>query len=781
MNKRTKTTMAALGALLLGVQGVQAAVWTWDNDLGDNVFTNSANWSSNEFPSNETMVVSLSGANRAILSDGMETLNMDGIRVSYVSGDVGEVEQTGGIMNMTALASRESVIGHGGGTGIWTQSGGTNHMNNITIGAGGGNGLVTLSGGLMEVADTFNGNSIIVGTESESSVGTFELAGGMLKTAYGISLGKDNGGTSTFHLNGGDGVFSNGVLNGATSGNWYQDATSTLKATIDSDDGFSLGQIIISSGSNDLPTVTFQYGALIDIAFSGADMGDVTNSWDLITWPTNTVVADNGLNFDTNTVDLTKWSFAITNNALRVTYGIGSEVVVIENPPPTGPRTLYWTGNGSDMNATNAANWAVDLAGTEATWGVYEEDTIYVGHSSVNAEDSVSESTFSGLPFANQSRLYIGNGRTGIVNFDAGEIILPKPNGSARSSYIGWGNSAGVGILNVNGGTPSLYATELGAAGANGIINLTGGELLLPGRIASAGAGTDGRASLWVGGAGGTGTVNISGGAMNTLIGVVLGNATGVGTFHVDGSGASVIDLGSTRSNYDGFWHQNAGSTLKVTIDEGGVTPINVREDGSDNDGERVGLADIVFEAGSILDVSWASGVTKYGYFDVMTFGGTVEDKGLALAPGIDTNIWSFNFVDTDSDGTNDTLRVTAYGETGNGTPYPWLAEYGLTDADDDVDIDNDGMMTWEEYIAGTNPTNAASVLTVNSFSNVAGDYVITWQSVEGKSYSVLTNLDLVYGTPGAAASGIVAVTNETSYTSSVPASSAVFFEIGVE
>jgi hypothetical protein len=773
-------------SVLFAATVAQGAAWTWTNENGDNVFTNEANWISeggvHEFPSNETMVVSLSGADKAILSEGMETPNMDGIRVSYVAGDVGEVLQTGGIMNLTALTGRETVVGHVG-TGYWTMTGGEAYLNNMTIGAGSGTGTLTISNGVMEFASTYNGGSIIIGTESATSTGTVNVVGGVIKTAYGINLGSNAEGSSTFHLNGGGGVVSNGVLNNAVSGYWYQDATSTLKATIDSDDGFSLGQIVISGGTNDTPAVTFKYGATIDIAFSGDDMGDEIHSWDLITWPTNTVVDDGGLNFDTNNVDISKWSFAITNNALRVTYGMGSEVVVISNPPPTSARTLYWTGNGSDNNATNAANWSLDTTGTNtASWGVYADDTIYVGQSSVNEETFVSECTIDGLYFENQTRLYIGNNRTGIVNFVDGAITLPKPSGSARSSYIGWGGTEGVGTLNIDGGVVDLYATELGQSGAQGTINLNDGSLLLSGRIASTGLGTDGRASLWIGGAtSGSGTVNISGGQLQTLIGVVLGNDSGVGTFHVNGSGASLIDLGSTRTTYDGFWHQNAGSTLKVTIDEGGVTPINVREDGNTNGGERTNLTDVVFAEGSILDVDWADGVTHYGAFDIMTFGGSVSNGGLAFASTVDTDIWEFSFVDTDGDSSNDTLRVTApKGTTANGTPLWWLYSNGLTEADDELDADNDGMDNWQEYVAGTSPTNSTSVLEVNAFNQDGTNYVLSWQSVAGKSYSVVSG-ESVVSMSGVEASGIAGADGETSHTGTVSSSDTVFYKVEVQ
>ncbi|MDF7801930.1 fibronectin type III domain-containing protein [Pontiellaceae bacterium B1224] len=118
---------------------------------------------------------------------------------------------------------------------------------------------------------------------------------------------------------------------------------------------------------------------------------------------------------------------------------------------------------------------------------------------------------------------------------------------------------------------------------------------------------------------------------------------------------------------------------------------------------------------------------------------------------------------------------------TARGTPLYWLEGYGLTDADDELDSDGDGLAGWEEYIAGTVPTNSSSLLEVNSIELTTNGVVLSWQSVPNKIYSIITNTSLSVANKGTAVSGIIADSAETSVTSSIPSAASVFFEIGVE
>ena len=80
-----------------------------------------------------------------------------------------------------------------------------------------------------------------------------------------------------------------------------------------------------------------------------------------------------------------------------------------------------------------------------------------------------------------------------------------------------------------------------------------------------------------------------------------------------------------------------------------------------------------------------------------------------------------------------------------NNVPQWWLAQYGLTnggfDANALLDSDGDGVPNWAEYVAGTNPTNKASVLRIANFHN--GSVFFT-PAFTDRSYAVLSATNLL-------------------------------------
>jgi hypothetical protein len=68
-----------------------------------------------------------------------------------------------------------------------------------------------------------------------------------------------------------------------------------------------------------------------------------------------------------------------------------------------------------------------------------------------------------------------------------------------------------------------------------------------------------------------------------------------------------------------------------------------------------------------------------------------------------------------------------------------WLAQAGLpTDGSaDDADADSDLMNNWQEWIAGTVPTDAASALRLLNPTNTMSGVTVSWQSVANRTYSL--------------------------------------------
>jgi hypothetical protein len=85
------------------------------------------------------------------------------------------------------------------------------------------------------------------------------------------------------------------------------------------------------------------------------------------------------------------------------------------------------------------------------------------------------------------------------------------------------------------------------------------------------------------------------------------------------------------------------------------------------------------------------------------------------------------------------TVDIGAYEYQGAGSviSYAWLQQYGLpTDGSADyADPDHDGLNDWQEWICGTNPTNAASALRLISAVPAGTNVTVSWQSVAGINY----------------------------------------------
>jgi hypothetical protein len=114
-----------------------------------------------------------------------------------------------------------------------------------------------------------------------------------------------------------------------------------------------------------------------------------------------------------------------------------------------------------------------------------------------------------------------------------------------------------------------------------------------------------------------------------------------------------------------------------------------------------------------------------------------------------------------------------------------WLYQYGLPNdgSVDFADSDGDGLNNWQEWKAGTSPTNAASVLQMASPSNTASGVIVTWQSVTNVTYYLQGSTNLaIQPAFTTLQSNLVGQVGTTSYTDTAATNGGThFYRVGVQ
>lgn len=122
-------------------------------------------------------------------------------------------------------------------------------------------------------------------------------------------------------------------------------------------------------------------------------------------------------------------------------------------------------------------------------------------------------------------------------------------------------------------------------------------------------------------------------------------------------------------------------------------------------------------------------------------------------SPATIRDIGAYEFADIDKDRMDDAWELMTFGNLTQGTnsdaDADGLLDYIEYDFNTDsarIDTDGDALTDMQEWIAGTSGSDDNSIFTVDVATNAleqAGSFVITWSSVTGRSYTVLSKSNL--------------------------------------
>lgn len=546
-----------------------------------------------------------------------------GIVFGSSAGGTGTFTQTGG----SFTAEGPVTIG-GNGTGLYELSGGSAVMNGVLrIGYGTGSGAVIQSGTATAKVD----GGIVFGAGSSSA--SYTLSGGSLTLAGGISGGNAN---SDFILNGGTLIAASGFTAASTF------ATSVDAASIVQVD--DADNVIWNSPISGTGNLTKTGTGTLTL---GGNNASYTGE-----------VAING-----GTVALTTLPGLSAQNDVNVAAGTTLDISAV--PRLSGDAAPVQIGELSGSGTISVGNNAlVTNIGTGAT-------TAFSGTLIATNHSWDSSGLDSSLRKFGAGTLVIDGMTADIGNVYVAQGALSQTSDTTSIVYLAVGSSATAveannSRLNVSGGALNIAESlSVGDWGGYGTLSQTGGTVTIT-------TGCDDLshcASLNVGNQGGTGTYDISGGTLSLLggshaIGRNSGNnPTSSGELNI--SGDALVELspyGETRGflvigDRDPGTQANSTGVINQT---GGILRI---ANASDLNLGGYGSGTYNLDGGT-LEIGGASLKGLYGggggtgSYDFNLGGGTIKVIGTALTTAVNAEL---------VDGTNSTIDTNGFGATWSG------------------------------------------------------------------------------------------------------------------
>ena len=196
-----------------------------------------------------------------------------------------------------------------------------------------------------------------------------------------------------------------------------------------------------------------------------------------------------------------------------------------------------------------------------------------------------------------------------------------------------------------------------------------------------------------------------------------------------------------------GFWGVYPDGDTELLV--GGT---NLFSDGASQQAGFYGLQDVIVDASTnfyLTDTIYIRKINSAGWVNTMAGTGVAGYKN-----GIGS-VAQFNDADQlcmDTNGNiyvadagNNCIREISPDTAGIGIPDWWQLKYfGYVGINPDEDPDNTGMTAYEDFWAGLNPTNPASVFKVVNATVANGTLQINWTSVLGKNYTVQSSTNLI-------------------------------------
>lgn len=349
-------------------------------------------------------------------------------------------------------------------------------------------------------------------------------------------------------------------------------------------------------------------------------------------------------------------------------------------------------GDGSYSDGTIVVSNATLLASDISLDGYRSTSSLLIDAGTVTLRGALYLANSSSQVFLNGGLLAVTNDET-VVGEEHGYGAVTVSNGLflARDVFVG-SELYSEGAFMVHGGIAVLSSNLQIGSGLLSLahVEVTAGQLIVTNANMMVA-----NPLAWQGGS--DPQIVVSGGQLAArAVGLgTFGFFASCGTLTVNGGSVTVsagMTLGDCATNHVG-WINMLGGELLIT-NSGGTAFMDVRN------------GQVVLSNG-VLQIDKLVMTNSCGSF--IRSGGTLIVGNLVLDPNLSA--------------------------VGDGIPNGWKQQYGFDPLDPNVanmDSDGDGFSNSQEYLAGTNPTNAASAFRILSVARENSNLRVTWSAVGG-------------------------------------------------